>query len=113
MKKSGKYVNYSILIGLTIVFFIASMCAYFAFGDRSMVSYILFGITGVTALIQVLAAVIYACRKDKDGLDALQVAYAVVALIILVTALCVPIFFIWIIERIHDAVSAKRSQEIL
>ena len=72
MNKSGKYISYSIVIALFIVFFIASMCVYFAFGDRSMVSYILFGITGVTALIQVLAAVIYACRKDKDGLDELQ-----------------------------------------
>ena len=55
MNKSGKYVSYSIVIALFIVFFIASMCAYFAFGDRSMVSYILFGITGVTALINISA----------------------------------------------------------
>ena len=69
MNKSGKYVSYSIVIALFVVFFIASMCVYFAFGDRSMVSYILFGIAGVTALIQVLAAVVYACKKEIDGLD--------------------------------------------
>lgn len=113
MNKSDKYISYSIVIALFVVFFIASMCVYFAFGDRSMVSYILFGITGVTALIQVLAAVIYACRKDKDGLDELQVAYAAVVLTILVTILSLPILLLWIIEKIHDAVSAKHEPKIL
>ena len=113
MNKSGKYVSYSIVIALFVVFFIASMCVYFAFGDRSMVSYILFGIAGVTALIQVLAAVVYACKKDKDGLDELQVAYAAVVLTFLVTILSVPILLLCILEKIHDAVSAKHEPKIL
>lgn len=112
MKKNDKHISYSIVFALMLAFFSASMCMYFAANDRSMVSYILFGITGVLALVQIIAAIVYACKKNRADLDELVLAYEIVAIVIALIVLAVPIFFIWIIEKIHDAVSAKHSANI-
>lgn len=113
MKQSDKHICYSIVVMLMLAFFISAMCMFFAANDRSMVSYILFGITGVMVLAQVIAAIVYACRKDKNSMEELQLSYQVVALVLLVVILCVPIFFIWVVEKIHDAVSYKHRENIL
>lgn len=95
-----------------LAFFIAGMCMFFAAHDNSMVSYILFGVTCVLALVQVIAWIVYACRKDRTDLEELQLSYQLVVLILALIILCVPIFFLWIIEKIHDAVSMKRSVQL-
>lgn len=112
MKQSDRHICYGIVVTLMLAYFIAAMCMFFAANDRSMVTYILFGVTGITVLVQIIAAIVYACKKDKDGMEELQLSYQVVAVTLLIIVLCVPIFIVWIIEKIHDAISNRKSENI-
>lgn len=74
------------------------------------VSFILFGAFVVLDLILIVSAIVLLIKNDELTRSEVGLSFMIAAVLLLEVMLCVPIFVLWIIERIHDGVSTRKNK---
>ncbi|MCX4286957.1 MAG: hypothetical protein OSJ68_06670 [Clostridia bacterium] len=109
--KSKKHIFFSLLFFVMASLAAAGAATYLTLTEK-IVSYALFGGLAVCGIVLFSCAIAYACKKDKLALDEISVGLMVDVLLLLMTVCSPIIFVVWIIEKIHDAVSANRYKNV-
>lgn len=122
MKKTASklHIFYVVIMLLALGAIIAALCLFdykfdvtFAtMWQNNMIALILAGAFALLNIIVVLSAIILRIKNDELTRGEVKLGFMVTAVIVLEVALCVPLFLIWLIQLIHDAVS-RRKREIV
>lgn len=120
-KTSSKlYIAYVIMIFIALACLITALSLFDynfngAFNEvwqRNMPSFILAAVCVALNLIFVISAIVLRVKNNPLTRDEVALAFEVAIVLLLEVVLCIPIFIVWIIERIHDAVSDKHRERI-
>lgn len=63
-------------------------------------------------LVLIISAIVLRIKNDEVTKSEVTLAFQITVVLILEIVLCVPIFIIWIIEKIHDAASKRKNETI-
>ena len=120
-KTSSKlYIPYVVMIFIALACLITALClcdydfngALAEIWQRNMPSFILALAFVALNLIFVISAIVLRVKNNPLTRDEVALAFEVAIVLLLEIILCVPIFIVWGIERIHDAVSDKHRENI-
>ena len=120
-KTSSKlYIPYVVMIFIALACLITALClcdydfngALAEIWQRNMPSFILALAFVALNLIFVISAIVFRVKNNPLTRDEVALAFEVAIVLLLEIILCVPIFIVWGIERIHDAVSDKHRENI-
>ena len=119
-KTSSKlHIAFVIIIFVALACLVTALCLFdYNFDVRlvvmwqaNMPSLILAGAFVVLSLVLIISAIVLRVKNDELTRSEVGLSFMIAAVLLLEIILCVPIFILWIIESIHDAVSnAKREQ---
>ncbi len=122
MKKSGSKLHIAFVIMMFIAFicFIVSLCLFdYNFNSpfidvwqANMPSFILMAVFAVFNLILIISAIALRVKNDERTKSETSLAFQITAVLILEIVLSVPLFIVWIIQKIHDAVSNRKRENI-
>ncbi|MCM1533120.1 MAG: hypothetical protein NC099_00530 [Corallococcus sp.] len=117
-KTPKTYIFYCIVLIAVVVCFVVGMCL-FDFSceltwenvtTANLVSFILFSVTVLGAVVLIFSAVITRAKKDKSACDEVELGCQLAFVLIAITVLCIPIFLVWVCQKIHDAISARNKE---
>lgn len=64
----------------------------------------------IMILVVVVAEICLRVKNNEETRGEVALGFQITAVIVLEVALCAPIFIIWIIEKIHDAISDRKRE---
>lgn len=120
-KTSSKlHIVFIVAIFVSLACMITALCLFSYNFDASfaeiwqadMPALILCGSSLVLDLALIVSAVILRVKNDERTRGEVGLAFMIAIVLLLETALCVPIFVVWVIERIHDSVSMRRRETL-
>lgn len=124
MKKSKTtsklYIFFVIMIFAALACMITALCLCdyrfdVPFADvwqSNMPSFILAGGFVALNIALIIAAIVLRAKNNELTRGEVALAFQITVVLLLEVILCVPIFIVWIIERIHDAISEARCEKI-
>lgn len=124
MKKSKTtsklYILFVVMIFVSLACFIAALCVcnYDFSGDfvsvynANKAFFILAGVSVDLDVALIISAIVLWVKNDELTRSEVSLAFQVAIVLLLEVVLCVPIFIIWVIEKIHDAISYTRRENI-
>lgn len=117
---SKLHIAFVVMIFISLACMIAALCLCdYDFGmpfadvfQANMPSFILAGISVALDVALIIAAITLRVKNDSLTRSEVGLSFMIAIVLLLEVVLCVPIFIVWVIERIHDAVSDKRREKI-
>lgn len=120
-KTSSKpHIAFVVMIFVALASIIVALCLFdynfnVSFAEMwqaNMPSIILAGVFAAIDLTLIISAIVLAIKNDELTRSEVWLSFMIVTVLLLEIILCVPIFILWIIERIHDAVSDAKREKI-
>lgn len=122
MKKTASklYIFYVVIMLLALGAIIAALCLFdYKFDvtfeqmwQNNTIALCLAGAFVLINVIIILSAIILRIKNDALTRGEVKLGFMVTAVIILETVLCVPIFLIWLVQLIQDAVARRKRESI-
>lgn len=80
--------------------------------QNNMLPIILAGVFVAIDLALIIAAIALRIKNDKLTRGEVGLAFMITIVLLLEVVFCVPIFLLWVIENIHDAISDRKSKKL-
>ena len=117
---SQLHIAFVIFILMALASFITALCLFDYNFDVSldkmwqanMPTFILLGAFVVLNLILIISAIVLRIKNDELTRSEVSLSFMIAAVLLLEVVLCVPIFIVWIAELIHDAISARKRDNV-
>ena len=117
---SKLYIPFVVMIFIALVCLIVALCLCdYDFNKQftdvfqsNMTSFILCGVSVALDVALIVAAIVLRVKNDELTRSEVGLAFEVAIVLLLEAVLCVPIFIVWVIEKIHDAISDARREKI-
>lgn len=117
---SNLHIAFVVLIFVALTSIITALCLFDykldapfeTIWQNNMLPIILAGVFVAIDLTLIISAIVLAIKNDELTRSEVLLSFMIATVLLLEVILCVPIFILWIIESIHDAVSARKSKKL-
>lgn len=117
---SNLHIALVIIILVALACLVAALCLFDYNFDVSFVemwqanipSLILAGAFVALNLVLIISAIKLRVKNDELTRSEVGLSFMIAAVLLLELILCVPIFIMWIVERLHDAVSTHKNKKL-
>lgn len=117
---SKLHIAFIVMIFVALASIITALCLFDykldapfeAIWRNNMPSLILAGVFVALDLSLIISAIVLRVKNDEQTRGEVLLAFMIVIVLLLEAVLCVPIFIVWIIEKIHDAISNAKREKI-
>ena len=117
---SKLHIPFVVMIFVSLACIVTALClcdynfngAFADIWQANMPSFILAGASVALDLALIIAAIVLRVKNNELTRAEVGLAFMIVILLLLEVVFCVPIFLMWVIESIHDAVSKARREKI-
>lgn len=122
MKKSSSklHIAFVVMMFAALICFIVSLCLFdYKFDapfidiwQANMPSFILMAVFAALNLILIISAIVLRVKNNERTKSETSLAFQITVVLILEIVLSVPLLIVWIIQKIHDAVSYRKRENI-
>ena len=117
---SNLHIAFVVIIFVALASIVTALClfdynfnaSFVEIWQANMPSIILAGVFVIGDLTLIISAIVLRIKNDALTRSEVGLSFMIAAVLLLEIILCVPIFILWIIERIHDAISDAKRETI-
>ena len=117
---SNLHIAFVVIIFVALASIITALClfdynfdvSFDTMWQANMAAIILAGVFAVCDLTLIISAIVLRIKNDELTRAEVGLSFMIVTVLLLEIILCVPILILWIIERIHDAISYAKREKI-